>query len=317
MRYLIAATLLIAGCASVSEEIEAGRLQTAPGVTLYYEKLGDGPDFVIVPGRLFVADSFRSLTSPERTVILYDMRNRGASERVDDGALLNIVEDVRDLEAVRAHFGAERFTAIGFSYLGLMVALYAADHPDRVERLVQLGPVPRDFNTRYPPEHAAGEDTLPQEALAARDAARALRERGASSLELCRAERAYSQYVLVGDPANNGRLQDPCVYENEWPENLRRHFSHHFADIQTREFPAERFTGLTLPVLTIHGTLDRNAPYGAGLEWARTFPNARLITVEGAAHAVWADDPGIVQDIDTFIYGEWPARAERVAPERR
>ena len=39
---------------------------------------------------------------------------------------------------------------MGYSYLGFMVVLYAMDHPDRVERLVQLGPVPRKFGTEYP-----------------------------------------------------------------------------------------------------------------------------------------------------------------------
>lgn len=308
------ALLFLANCATSppAPAPETGQLETAPGVTLYYEKHGDGPEVVIVPGRLFLSDSFRDMASARRTLILYDMRNRGASGRVEDGTTLTIMEDVRDLEAVRAHFGAERFTPVGFSYLGLMVALYTAEHPDRVERLVQVGPVPRDFDTEYPPDQRAGEETLPPEAFAARDAARQLRGTGASQQELCRAERGFSQYVLVGDPANVGRLQDPCAYENEWPENLSRHFSRHFADIQTRDFPADTFTGLTQPVLIVHGTLDRNAPYGAGLEWARTFPDARIITIQRGAHAVWADDPGVIQEISAFISGAWPERAERV-----
>jgi proline iminopeptidase len=241
------------------------------------------------------------------------MRNRGASGRVDDGAALNVMEDVRDLEAIRAHFDADRFTPIGFSYLGVMVALYAAEHPDRVERLVQIGPAPRDFNTEFPVNETAGEDTLPPEALAARDAARQARQVvGASQQDLCRSERRFSEYVLVGNPANRGRLMDPCRYENEWPGNLSRHFSFHFADIQTRSFPASMFASLDLPTLVIHGTLDRNAPYGAGREWARTLPNARLITVRGGAHAVWADDPSVIDSIDSFLDGDWPDRAEAV-----
>lgn len=42
----------------------------------------------------------------------------------------------------RAHYGAEHVSLIGFSYLGLMTAIYASRHPDRVERLAQLGPAP-------------------------------------------------------------------------------------------------------------------------------------------------------------------------------
>ena len=78
------------------------------------------------------------------------MRNRGRSSRVEDGALLTIQKDVEDLEAVRRHFKVEKFVPVGYSYLGFMVVLYAMAHQDRVERLVQLGPVPRKFGTEYP-----------------------------------------------------------------------------------------------------------------------------------------------------------------------
>jgi pimeloyl-ACP methyl ester carboxylesterase len=315
-RYALAALVLATACASAPSSMDApetGQLETAPGVSIYYERYGEGPEVVIIPGRLFLSDDFRTLAAPDRTLILYDMRNRGASSRVEDGATLTVIEDVRDLEAVRAHFGSERFTAVGFSYLGIMVALYAAEHPERVERIVQIGPAPRDFDTEYPPEQTASEDSLPPEAFAARDAARQLRtQSGVTQRQLCEADRGFLRYLLVGNPASAGRVSDPCPYENEWPDNLNRHFGHHFTDIQGRDFPASMFTGLTQPVLTLHGTLDRNAPYGGGLEWARTFPNARLITVQGGAHVLWADDPSIVQDVDTFIDGEWPARAQRV-----
>jgi pimeloyl-ACP methyl ester carboxylesterase len=57
------------------------------------------------------------------------------------------------------------------------------------------------------------------------------------------------------------------------------------------------------PVLTIHGTKDRNAPYGAGREWARNLPNARLLTAEGAAHQVWVDRPEVLAQIREFLEG--------------
>jgi pimeloyl-ACP methyl ester carboxylesterase len=318
IRYALVALVLGSACATAPPQPaapETGQLQTAPGVSLYYERYGDGPETIIIPGRLFLSENFRELATPGRTLILYDMRNRGASGPVEDGSVINVIEDVRDLEAVRAHFGVERFTPVGFSYLGVMVALYAAEHPERVSRIVQIGPAPRDFAAEYPPEQRAGEDTLPPQALAAREAARSARSQaGVTQRQLCEADRDFLRYLLAGDPANAGRVSDPCPYENEWPDNLNRHFGHHFTDMRSRDFPATMFTGLTQPVLTIHGTLDRNVPYGAGLAWARTFPNARLLTVPGAAHAIWADDPSIVDDIDAFVSGEWPARAQRVPP---
>jgi formylglycine-generating enzyme len=71
---------------------------------------------------------------------------------------------------------------------------------------------------------------------------------------------------------------------------------------------------VTMPVLTIHGKKDRNAPYGAGREWAQFLPDARLITLENAAHNSWADEPElIVRAIDTFLAGKWPPEAEKIS----
>ena len=73
-----------------------------------------------------------------------------------------------------------------------------------------------------------------------------------------------------------------------------------------------------MPVLTIHGTWDRNAPYAGGREWAMTLPDARLITVEGAAHQVTADATEVVLSaIDRFVGGAWPEKAEKVTALER
>lgn len=128
---------------------DTGYVTGADGVQLYYQRIGNGREVVIVPGRLFLVDALEPLAR-SHTIIFYDMRNRGRSAPVVDGALITIQKDVEDLEAIRRHFGVSRFTPVGFSYLSLMVVMYAAAHPDRITRIVQLGPVPRKFGTPYP-----------------------------------------------------------------------------------------------------------------------------------------------------------------------
>ena len=79
------------------------------------------------------------------------------------------------------------------------------------------------------------------------------------------------------------------------------------------DIPWSTFAKVAMPVLTIHGTRDRNAPYGAGREWASHLPVARLLTIPGAAHMPWIDQPDLVfRAIDTFLKGQWPAGAELV-----
>ena len=302
--------LMLAGTATAeAAPDQTGNVQTAPGVSIYYERYGSGPNFVFVPNRMFMPE-FAALAKPERTLILYDMRNRGRSGRVEDTSKITIMGDIDDVEALRRHFRAEKLSLVGYSYLGLMVAAYATQHPARIDRLVQIGPVPRKFGTPYPADQQAGNDTLSKEAEAAWGEWQKVKEPGsADAVTRCRTFGRFLSNMIVVDPANAAKVPDTCVYENESIANAERHLKVHFADLQKRDFPREPFTKLQQPVLTLHGMLDRNAPYGSGVEWATTFPRGRLISVPRAAHQLWLDDPQAIADIDRFLSGSWPNRA--------
>ena len=194
-------------------DLERGDIQVNAAVRINYERLGNGPDVIIIPARLYLARDFAALARPDRTLIFYDMRNRGASSRVEDGSTLTILEDVRDLEAVRAHFKAERVSLIGYSYLGLMVALYASEHAERVDRMVQIGPVPRRFDTPFPEGERAGPETLSAEGRAAQEAL----ERAQAATppldqsQLCDLLSKFLAFYLVGNPANASRVESTCA----------------------------------------------------------------------------------------------------------
>ena len=310
------------GCAKKGAEradavppVSDGFIATADGTRLYYRRVGDGPQSVILPADLFLHPAFDRL-APGRTLVYYDMRNRGQSDSVGAGRALTIQQDVLDLEAVRAHFQLESVDLVGFSYLGLMVAMYAKDHPQHVRRIVQLGPVPLQFDKEYPDGLRAGDYYAAIDSTALADLRRSQKENYPTThpREYCLREDAVTRVALVGDPANVVRLnQDLCDKPNEWPIRLASHFARHFISVQALVLDPADFARLEQPVLTVHGTLDRNAAYGGGREWAMTFPNARLLAVEGGAHCAWADDPELVFGaIDTFLRGTWPDKAERV-----
>jgi pimeloyl-ACP methyl ester carboxylesterase len=84
-----------------------------------------------------------------------------------------------------------------------------------------------------------------------------------------------------------------------------RHFqSNIMPTLQSLNISAADYTRATMPVLTIHGTKDRNAAYGGGMDWARSLPNARLLTVDDAAHVPWIEAPELVfGSIKTFLDG--------------
>src|ERR1700758_842192 len=64
---------------------------------LFYQVVGNGPETVVIPGRLFLIHTLRQL-APSRRLIFYDTRSRGKSDAVHDVKRESIQEDVRDLE---------------------------------------------------------------------------------------------------------------------------------------------------------------------------------------------------------------------------
>lgn len=100
---------------------------------------------------------------------------------------------------------------------------------------------------------------------------------------------------------------------NEWGVNVSKHYEYSFASVQKLDIPKEKVRQVKVPVLTVHGTKDRNAFYGSGREWAMMLQNARLLTVKDATHQVFAEYPEIVfPAIRTFLKGTFPAGVERV-----
>ncbi len=301
--------------------IEEGYVAAPDGVRLYFQKVGTSPQVVILPSRLFTFPEFEWL-GKHYTLITYDMRNRGRSDLVVDESKITFEQDVADLETIRRHFGVERMALIGYSYLGKIVVLYALEHPERVERIIQFGPVAPDFGTEYESEYVFQDDPVEPEARAK---LRALRSEENYHLthprEYCEEEwRVVQRPTLVGDPARIDRVRiSVCDMPNEWPILQVRHLRAHFEESGMKFVtPLDRVRKLATPVLTIHGTRDRNAPYGAGREWAYLLPNGRLLTVEGAAHHAFGEAREVVMPaVLVFLRGAWPAGAARVTEDPR
>src|ERR1700687_5094654 len=68
---------------STPSTANSGYISSKDGIRLYYAKVGRGSNTVIMPGRLFAFRDFQSLAKG-RTLIFYDMRNRGRSDRGGD-----------------------------------------------------------------------------------------------------------------------------------------------------------------------------------------------------------------------------------------
>jgi len=286
-----------------------GFVMTADGVRLSFQKFGTSPDTVIIPNAVHMIESFKHLAT-QRTVIFFDLRNRGGSDSVSDSSKLahGIHHDVDDLEAVRRHFEVEKVDLIGHSYLGLMVILYALKYPERVRRLVQIGPAQPHAATQYPAHFTGADETLA--AFAGKVAELRSTPPSPDPVEACRKFWALVRVLMVYNPSDAGKINwTPCDYPSEL--GFMKHFAENILpSIHRLRLTEQQISQLKLPVLVIHGNKDRQAPYGGGREWASILPNARLITVEDAAHVPWIEAPEkVFGSIETFLNGEWPEEA--------
>lgn len=76
------------------------------------------------------------LAGPDRTVVTFDQLGTGGSQIPPPSYAWGIDRAVDDVDAVRAHFGAEGVDLLGHSWGGMLALQYTLDHPDRVRRLV-------------------------------------------------------------------------------------------------------------------------------------------------------------------------------------
>ena len=113
-------------------------------VKIHYEVYGDGADTMIFPppwsivhARVYKAqipyfsERFRCVT--------YDPRGNGKSDRPDEVAAYALENYVGDVLSVMDATGTEKAILIGLSFAGMLTAIVAAHHPQRVKAAVLVG----------------------------------------------------------------------------------------------------------------------------------------------------------------------------------
>jgi proline iminopeptidase len=257
----------------------------------------------------YLADDLSPLAQ-ERSVIFYDQRGAGRSTLVADPAALDAERFADDLEAIRQQFGLERVTLVGHSWGAGLAALYAMRHPDRVSRMVLIGPMPlrrSELDRSFDIIRASRTPEDVEQFMAVRDAVRA----NPGNADACRAFYALWFRPFFADPADLTKTRgDFCAGS---PEALRngavavgRHTMASLSDFDWRD----RLKHISSPVLVLHGTRDP-IPVSTAREWATAFPNGRLLLLEGVGHFPYVEAPEeFFSAVDAFLSGEWPKEAQ-------
>ena len=277
---------------------ETGQIQVAPGVELHYRVLGEGPPLVVANGR--ITRGVAALGESHR-LVLYDPRGRGRSTPWTEEMELTLDTELADLEAVLDHLEIDRASLLGVSYYGGLVALYAAKRPERVERIVMIGPIAptaEQFTTRAVVTDSR--KTAESEALATLEA------QGAAETDPighCLAWQRAHVHDLVADPASYTSDHSSCWLPNERPPSVLAWSRALFATVGSWDWTG-RAAAVAAPTLVIYGTGDRITPPEGARAWGDLIPAARVLPVENAGHLPLAERPEVVvEEIREFLGG--------------
>jgi proline iminopeptidase len=293
--------------------IDQGYMTGADGVRLFYRKLGSGSDFVVFlhggPG-LSMHDGGSSIEplSRDHTLILYDQRGGGRSDLVKDKSLLTAANDMRDLEALRAHFGIQKMALIGLSWGSGLAALYANAHPEHVSKIVFLDPMPVARNP-YVKERSDKIRGLVTPADNDRVEELEKLDETATDDQLivnCREEDRISFKPYLYNPGNYDRgRQDAC---DDPPTAIRngalvgQAVADSLGDFDFRPMLKK----LSVPVLVVEGE-KTNVPLDSTREWANAPSHARLLLIANAGHAAYVDQPAVlIRDLESFLEATHP-----------
>jgi len=288
---------------------DGGFLRRPDGTFLRYQEFGSSPPTVLAVGAMMLTDVLRPLAE-QHGLVLYDPRRRGASHSPNDTVGVGIDVEVDDFAAVRQYFAAENVAVVGWAQTAATVARFAALRRDLVSRVILIGAIPpRRSSYELDWSRGIGLDTLGVELL------RIFRIRGedqADPIDFC--QRYWETAIIWPWMGNADALRrinlDPCRFENEQPDRREATLARLEEAFGDWDWTGDA-AGYQGPVLVIHGTADPYPIEGAQ-EWVQSFPNARLLSVEGAGHLPWLEEPEVVRGaIETFLGGRWPAAAVR------
>ncbi|MGW0550070.1 alpha/beta fold hydrolase [Streptomyces altiplanensis] len=264
-------------------------LKTDDGTRLWTERTGEGDPVVLCHGGPGVWDTLEdvaALLADRAAVYRWDQRGCGRSERRGPWS---VAGSVADLDAVRRHFGLDSVTLLGHSWGARLALHYALAHPGRVTRLVYVSGTGIGPDSAWHPEFvrnlrsAIGEGLPRWEELRSGERLTAAEER--------------EMYVLqwAADFAGPDRERARVLAERMATPWLGVNSECHAEIVaETRTMSEHQLHvacgGLRVPVVIVDGAQDIR-PRGAVDSLEQALPDVRRVTLAGAGHMPWAEDP--------------------------
>jgi proline iminopeptidase len=266
------------------------------------------------------------LTDDGYDVYLYDQIGGGQSDRLPDIGDYTATRHVRDLAEIIKTIGAGKVILVGQSWGAILAALFAADHPEQVDRIVFTGPGP------LPPIRAERKDIAVPDSLALRAPMYSNRQANrqcANMRSKAMAWWARSLGIRIASDREADAFQSylnsglnksiVCDTANAPGAEAGGGFYAQVMTVQSLAHvpdPREELKNSKIPVLVIRGQCD-SQPWGFASEYLELFPDHRLTIIPDAGHAAYVEQPGLYTDaIRTFMAGDTSARGRLMGMAR-
>ncbi|WP_197501992.1 adenylate/guanylate cyclase domain-containing protein [Mycobacterium sp. 1164985.4] len=260
-------------------------------MSIAYQVIGEGSqDLIIIPGfawhieHLWIDPGYHRLMrglSDFARVVAYDKRGTGMSDPVSSAPSLD--ERMDDVIAVLDAVGSERATIVGVSEGGPIGAIFAASHPERVERLIIYGAfVCRPDRADAPGSARSVDRWKNAETLADHWGEGRLVELFAPSVDTPTMRRAAGLLERVSMSPAMARANTAA----NWNIDIRPVLS-----------------SIRVPTLVLHRRED-SVPIEHGHYYVENIDGARMVELDGEDHWPFVGDiDAIVGEIEEFVTG--------------
>jgi class 3 adenylate cyclase len=256
---------------------------SADGTRIAYATVGQGSPLVYVPAWGGAVElgwehpesrAFMESLAQARLFVSFDHRGVGASQReVDD---LSLEAQVADVGAVVDHLQLERFDLWGDVEGASIAVAYAAQHPERVSRLVLWSP------------YRCGEEIME------REEARTLVDLVRGNWRLAR--RAIADVLYPSGPTELQRSLSNWHRESASAEIAAR-YTEFYATVDVRGFLPQ----LKAPTLVLHRRRAKHVAIGAARAAAALIPDARFVALEGDIATSFSGDISYMETVREFL----------------
>lgn len=248
------------------------------GVRLHYREEGTGPTVVLLHANyasLFMWEPWAAALKDRYRVIRVDLPAHGLTgpEPSGDYSLQRIQSLFEQFVDAR---GLERFVVVGTSIGGTVAMRYAADHPERIERLVMISPGSLEPRVRG--------RTTPANVPKVAD------------LLAWITPRAFTAYLLRNDYGDPARVTDAVI--DEWYEMWMREGNRQAMIDLLRQYVSggveAKIRSIRVPVLLMWGEKNKRVPLSLAYETRALLENSPDIQLEvlpGIGHMLVQEAP--------------------------